>query len=234
MAHNNTNHRVCPPWVARTFLLNPLRKLLENPEKMLRPYVKPGMTVLEPGCAMGYFTLPLARMVGPQGRVIAVDIQEAMTATMQKRARKAGLADRIEVRRVTPESLEPAESESADLVAAMHVVHEAPDAKRFLAELKAALKPGGTLLIIEAAGHVKRDEFATYREHLQTLGFDLLAEHNGRHKRELAAVLPEHAEAIPTGTHEQSQDTENTPQDFTSNASRTTAAPLEKLWGVFI
>ena len=65
---------VCPFFMGY-LLLNPLRKLLENPDRLLGPFVRPGMTVLEPGCAMGFFTLPLARMVGATGRVIAVDIQ---------------------------------------------------------------------------------------------------------------------------------------------------------------
>ena len=64
---------VCPPWVGR-LLLNPLRMLVENPNKIFAPFVKEGMVVLEPGCAMGFFTLPLARMVGPEGKVVAVDV----------------------------------------------------------------------------------------------------------------------------------------------------------------
>ena len=62
---------VCPPWIGY-FLLNPLRKLVENPRGIFEPFVREGMTVLEPGCAMGFFTLPLARMVGPSGRVVAL------------------------------------------------------------------------------------------------------------------------------------------------------------------
>ena len=58
---------VCPPWVGY-FLLNPLRKLVESPSKLFNPFVREGMVVLEPGCAMGFFTLPLARMVGPAGK----------------------------------------------------------------------------------------------------------------------------------------------------------------------
>ena len=64
-------NRVCPHWVGY-LLINPLRNLFENPNKILGPFVQEGMTVLEPGCGMGYFTLPLARMVGPKGRIVAV------------------------------------------------------------------------------------------------------------------------------------------------------------------
>lgn len=69
----SSNTHVCP-WWGGYFLLTPLRRLIENPEELFRPLVRPEMTVFEPGCGMGYFTLPLARMVGPEGTVIAVDL----------------------------------------------------------------------------------------------------------------------------------------------------------------
>ena len=45
----------------------------QNPEEILRPFVREGMMVLEPGPGMGFFTLPLTKLVGPSGKVIAVD-----------------------------------------------------------------------------------------------------------------------------------------------------------------
>jgi len=84
--------RVCPFWVGY-MLINPLRNLFENPHKLFGDLVHEGMIVLEPGCGMGYFTLPLARMVGTSGRVIAIDIQPKMIAVLAKRALSAGLFD---------------------------------------------------------------------------------------------------------------------------------------------
>ncbi|QTA78393.1 SAM-dependent methyltransferase [Desulfonema limicola] len=89
--------RVCPIWIGY-LLLNPIRKLYQNPEKILSPYVSEGMTVLDMGCAMGYFSIPLARLVGTDGKVICADIQEKMLKSLEKRAAKAGLSDRIETR----------------------------------------------------------------------------------------------------------------------------------------
>jgi predicted methyltransferase len=63
------------PWWAGYLLLFPARRLLQDPRKILAPYVSEGMTVLEPGPAMGFFTLELARLVGPAGRVIADEIR---------------------------------------------------------------------------------------------------------------------------------------------------------------
>ncbi len=75
---------VCPVWVGY-FLASPVRKLFQNPEKMLAPYVKEGMRVLDIGCAMGFFSLPLAQMIGLNGKVICVDVQEKMIKSLEKR-----------------------------------------------------------------------------------------------------------------------------------------------------
>jgi hypothetical protein len=56
----------CPWWLGY-LLITPLRRLKENPAKILAPLVRSGMTAVEPGPGMGYFTLELARRVGPQG-----------------------------------------------------------------------------------------------------------------------------------------------------------------------
>ena len=69
-----------------------------DPAKILAPYVREGMTVLEPGPGMGFFTLELARRVGASGRVVAVDIQPRMLDGLKRRAAKAGLLDRLDIR----------------------------------------------------------------------------------------------------------------------------------------
>ena len=153
------NH-ICPHWLGY-LLLNPLRKWIENPERLLGPFVRPGMTVLEPGCAMGFFTLPLARMVGASGCVIAVDVQLGMLSVLSRRAAKAGLSERIEIRTASAEGLGIEDfSHSVDFAAALHVVHEIPDPVAFFDQVRQALKPGGRLLVIEPKGHVSVEAFS--------------------------------------------------------------------------
>ena len=150
---------ICPPWVGR-LLLSPLRSLFENPKKILGPFVREGMVVLEPGCAMGYFTLPLARMVGSDGKVIAVDIQPEMLASLDRRARKSGLTDRIDIREAGPEGLGIEDvAQSADFCTLIHVAHEVPDQNRLFSEISCTLKPGGMLLVIEPGWHVTEEGF---------------------------------------------------------------------------
>lgn len=150
---------VCPPWIGY-FLLNPLRKLVENPRGIFEPFVREGMTVLEPGCAMGFFTLPLARMVGPTGRVVALEIQAKMLSVLARRAEKAGLKDRIELRRIVADEYGLDDlSGRVDFAAAIHVVHEVPDKRAFFEAMTRVLRPGGRLLVIEPKGHVSKVAF---------------------------------------------------------------------------
>ena len=57
------SQHVCPFWVGY-LLLSPVRKLITNPDRILEPYVRSGMTVMDAGTAMGFFSLPLAELVG--------------------------------------------------------------------------------------------------------------------------------------------------------------------------
>jgi SAM-dependent methyltransferase len=117
------------------------------------------MHVLEPGPGMGFFTLELARRVGPTGRVVAIDLQPRMLAGLQRRARRAGLADRIETRLAARDSLGVADlAGTIDLVLAFAVVHELPDAYRFFAEIRPTLSAGGRVYVAEPTGHVSKAE----------------------------------------------------------------------------
>ncbi len=147
---------VCPWWLGY-LLSSPLRRLWHNPEKILGTYVREGMTVLDIGPGMGFFTIPAARMVGAGGRVIAVDLQEKMLLGLAKRAKRAGVEERIELHLCTPESL--GVSEPVDVCLAFNVVHEVPDARRFLAEIRSVLKPTGRLLLAEPGHHVSDSDF---------------------------------------------------------------------------
>ena len=80
-------HRICPWWLG-PLLASPVRRLFYNPENLVSPYVDKGITVLDIGCGMGFFSLPLARLVGSTGKVVCVDLQEKMIKGLIKRRRK--------------------------------------------------------------------------------------------------------------------------------------------------
>jgi len=150
---------VCPHWMGYV-LICPLRRLTQNPEKILAPFVASGMTILEIGPGMGFFTLPLARMVGPNGKILCVDLQKKMIQSLQERALKAGLSDRITTRVCEAASLCVGDFEGKiDFALAFAVVHEVPDAPRLFAEIVRALKPGAKCLIAEPKMHVSAQKF---------------------------------------------------------------------------
>lgn len=154
-------HLVCPVWMGY-LLASPLRKLFQSPKKILRPYSKEGMKVLDIGCAMGFFSLPLAKMVGSRGKVICVDLQEKMIKALEKRAHKAGLQDRIETRICNQNSLGLGDlNEEIDFALAFAVAHEVPDTNNFFSDIYKVAKFSGKLLLSEPKVHVSENNFNT-------------------------------------------------------------------------
>ena len=147
---------VCPWWLCFTFD-NPLRKLLHNPEAILSPYVHPGDRVIDIGPGMGYFTIPLARLVGPQGHVIGIDVQEKMLSALRSRAKKNEVSERIEGYLASQKSL--GIHEKADFILAFWMAHEVPDQSSFFREIRDLLKPNGSLLLAEPIVHVPKKYF---------------------------------------------------------------------------
>jgi ubiquinone/menaquinone biosynthesis C-methylase UbiE len=158
------SHEVCPWWLGH-LLANPLRRLVHDPAAILRPFVTEGMTVFEAGPGMGFFTLELARLAGPRGRVVAVDVQARMLTELRRRAGKAGLLDRIDARHGSGESMGLDDLEGrVDFILAFAVVHELPSIERFFGEASAVLKPGCRLLLAEPPFHVSEAEFTAMLE----------------------------------------------------------------------
>jgi len=166
-------HRICPWWLGYV-LASPLRRLLQDPAATVNPYVREGMTVLEPGPGMGFFTLELARQVGASGRVVAVDVQPRMIAGLKRRMAKAGLLERTDARLALSDSLGLQDLKGkVDFALAMAVVHEMSSSGRFFAEVAQAMKPGATLLLAEPAGHVKKDAFEAELQDAAAAGLEV-------------------------------------------------------------
>lgn len=167
-------HDVCPLWVGY-LLANPLRKLWHPPAKLLRPFVTEGMTVLDVGCALGFFSLPLARLAGPTGRVVCVDRQARMIRRLEKRARRAGVADVVAARVCAPDSLGLDDYVGRiEFALAAAVVHEVPDGAALFRELHALLIPRGRVLVAEPADHVTAAAFDVTLAQAAAAGFEHL------------------------------------------------------------
>jgi len=104
--------------------------------------------------------------------VVCVDLQPRMLDGLRRRARRAGVLDRIETIVAAAADLRlDAWAGRCDLALAIHVVHEVPDAAAFLSQLHRALRPGGTLLVSEPKGHVSDADFAGTTALVEAAGF---------------------------------------------------------------
>jgi SAM-dependent methyltransferase len=102
-----------------------------------------------------------------------VDLQPKMIEGLRRRARRAGLLERIETVVAGATDLRiDAWAGKVDLALAIHVVHELPEPAAFLAQLRRVLRPGGTLVISEPKGHVNETGFAATIALAEELGFE--------------------------------------------------------------
>ena len=168
------NCHVCPYWIGY-FLINPFRKYVHDPRKILGEYIKPGMQVIDYGCAMGYFSLPMAEMVGESGKVYCFDIQDKMLDKLSRRAKKAGVHNIINPVLINHQTSVFDEMKgTADFVLLFAVVHEVPDKEMLFANLHTMVKKKGLLLFAEPAGHVSLKEFKKSVSLADDMGFDPL------------------------------------------------------------
>jgi SAM-dependent methyltransferase len=149
--------RVCP--VERAGSLDSgLRRWIQNPRKILSPYVRSGMTVLDFGCGPGFFTTTLAELVGPTGHVYAADLQEGMLCLVKAKIQDSNWESRITLHHCEPERI--GLDVKLDFVLAFYVVHELPDQQLWFRQIADLLRPGGSLLIVEPRFfHVSKSDF---------------------------------------------------------------------------
>ena len=150
------NKHVCPWWLCFTFD-NLLRRLVQNPQKIIESYVREGDTVLDVGPGMGYFSISLAKIVGKRGRVFAADVQMEMLNALRKRARRAGVEQQITLHLCRKDSL--GLNTKFDFMLAFWMVHEVPEQESFFKEIRSLLKPHGKFLMSEPKIHVTKIKF---------------------------------------------------------------------------
>lgn len=166
---NDRKNRVCPVSMAGG-LDNRIRRMIQNPEAILSPYVSKGMTVLDVGCGPGFFSMALAGLVGDSGRVIAADLQEGMLEKLRNKIAGTELEKRIRLHQCKPDGINI--QEQVDLVLAFFMIHEVPDKTRLFKEIFSLLKSGGQFLLVEPKlFHVSLREFEDTIKMAESAGF---------------------------------------------------------------
>lgn len=138
-----TMHYLGAPWLVRES-----RQREEDCETMLAALnVQLGQTVCDMGCGNGFYTLPLAKLVGEGGKVVAVDIQREMLLLLKDRAaaENVGNIELVHGTVVDPQ-LKPG---TVDLVLMVDVYHEFSHPEQMLQAIRTSLKPGGRVALVE-------------------------------------------------------------------------------------
>jgi ubiquinone/menaquinone biosynthesis C-methylase UbiE len=166
---NNDRNRVCPVELADS-LDSKIRRWLQNPQRILSPFVKEGMKVLDVGCGPGFFSVEMAKMVGTNGKVYATDLQEGMLQKLHDKIRGTSLEKIVQLIKCEKDKI--VIPEKVDFILAFYMVHEVPDKDRLLATLKSFLNNRGELLIVEPKlFHVSKKEFASTIKKAEAAGF---------------------------------------------------------------
>lgn len=127
---------------------SPDRAKWQKPEDVVAALkLEPGERVADVGCGPGYFTIPIAKAVGPTGKVWAVDIETKMLARTREHAVAAGLANIEYVHCAADDPLLPGGGVNTILI--VNTFHHFSDRRAYLAKLRKALSPGGRIVNID-------------------------------------------------------------------------------------
>ena len=116
--------------------------------------VKKGMTVLDYGCGPGRYALPVAKLVGPKGKVFGVDIQPLAISTVKHKAAHEALSN---IEAILVDSYNTGiQSSSVDMVLLLDILHQIGDCGALFREIHRVLKPSGVLFM--DSGHMKKSK----------------------------------------------------------------------------
>jgi Methylase involved in ubiquinone/menaquinone biosynthesis len=169
---SNSRTDVCP--VERAGGLdNFIRRWLQNPKKLLRPYIMEGAEVLDMGCGPGFFSIEIAKLLNNSGNVIAADLQEGMLDKVRQKIQGTALEHMITLHQCQERSI--GLTVKVDFILAFYMVHEVPDRQKLLEEMTHLLKPGGKILIVEPKFHVSKESFKSLLDETEKIGLKVIA-----------------------------------------------------------
>jgi ubiquinone/menaquinone biosynthesis C-methylase UbiE len=167
-------HKFPMPEFMANLIDHPLRRRFQPPyETAVRHGLEPGMIVLEVGPGSGTYTMGAARRVGPEGKVVTIDIEPKMIERVRRKA-YAGGVENVEARVADVYDL-PFDSETFDAVYMIAVIGEIPDPDRAIGEFYRVLSPSGRLVFSELLTDPDYPLAGTLVRMAQAAGFQLQA-----------------------------------------------------------
>lgn len=125
---------------------DPKRDEWQKPHELIQALALPeNAVVADVGAGTGYFTVRLARML-PRGRVLAADVEPSMVRHLAQRAKREKLANVVAVQSTPDDARLP---EKVDMALLVDVYHHIDDRLRYFEKLKASLKDGGRVAIVD-------------------------------------------------------------------------------------
>jgi ubiquinone/menaquinone biosynthesis C-methylase UbiE len=148
-----------------------LRFILQNPRRILKKYIHPGMTVLDLGCGTGYFTLDIAKLLEKKGKVIAADVQIGMLDILVHKLGYSELQNQIQIHNNQENTLNL--TEKVDFILAFYAFHEMKYLDSIINELQKILIPETKIFISEQRFHVSKYTFNTIVQKMENIGFEI-------------------------------------------------------------
>jgi ubiquinone/menaquinone biosynthesis C-methylase UbiE len=149
-----------------------LRKKIQNPKKFLEKYIKKDMKILDFGCGPGIFSIELAKIIGPKGKVIAADLQEEMLNQLRIKLENNPLKKKIRLHKCEKDKINL--KEKIDFVFAFYVIHELSNKKSFFDEISKITKKNSKLFIVEPRFHVSKENFEKTIKMAEKAGFKII------------------------------------------------------------
>jgi len=200
-------HFSSPPFFG-PFLDSRARLALQKPDVVIRRTgIEKGMKVLDVGCGSGAYTTNAARAVGDEGKVYALDIQQAMLDQLAKKLEKPENRDIDNLEIVHGSAFDmPFDDETFDLAYMVTAFHEIDDRRKAMLEVKRVLKPGGVLAITQWLPYLDYPLRTTLVRQAERAGFELESSrgnffHYTLRFKKSAAAVPAEKELVAAGAH---------------------------------
>lgn len=154
-----------------------VRKIIQDPKRVVGRYVKEGMNVLDIGCGPGFFSFYMAKKVGKKGKVVASDIQQKMLDQLKNKISGLEIEKRIKIHKCEKNKI--GLKGKFDFILAFYVVHEVKNKKGFFNEIHRLIKSGKNFLVAEPIFHVSKNNFEEFLEIAEEVGFKVISRPKG-------------------------------------------------------